>query len=68
MTCAYTSKTSGLLGNIKYMTLEEAFIRKYRLEGEFYTKFGNSPCLIRNNYFKIYLDTLENDLFQMSKK
>lgn len=58
MTCAYTDKTNGLLGNIKNASLKEAFERKHKIEQEHYKEFGKMPCLIRNKNFKKYIKTL----------
>jgi len=59
MTCAYTDKTSGLLGTINDFSLEQAFDKKFELEGESYRKFGNVPCLIRDSQFEEYIETLK---------
>jgi MoaA/NifB/PqqE/SkfB family radical SAM enzyme len=59
MTCAYTDKTSGLLGTINDFSLGLAFDKKFGLEGEFYRKFGNVPCLIRDSQFEEYIEMLK---------
>ncbi len=59
MTCAYTDKTSGLLGTMNDFSLGLAFDKKFELEGESYRKFGNVPCLIRDSQFEEYIETLK---------
>ena len=60
MTCAYTSLTNGLLGNVRKINLQEAFKRKHRLETFHYKQHGQSPCLVRAESFPSYLDTLNH--------
>jgi MoaA/NifB/PqqE/SkfB family radical SAM enzyme len=60
MTCAYTSETNGLLGNIRKISLAEAYDQKSMIEREHYKLHGNVPCLIRDRHFKEYITTLKN--------
>jgi len=60
MTCAYTSKTNGLLGNIKNTSLKDAFELKHKYENEYYNKYGKIPCLIRHDIFDKYIEKLNN--------
>ena len=59
MTCAYTDQTNGLLGNINYISLEDAFTNKHNIEMSHYKKFGNSSCLIRSNNFNKYIQSIK---------
>lgn len=58
MTCAYTTETNGLLGNIRNTSLREAFNRKHKIESTHYKSHGNVPCLIRATSFNYYLNNL----------
>jgi len=57
MTCSYTLKTSGFLGNIKKMDLITAFNNKHKIEEKYKDK--NQPCLIRSSGFEKYIKYLE---------
>ena len=59
MTCAYTDKTTGLLGSIMTASLAEAFEAKHRLESGHYARFGAIPCLVRAPSFEGYLVSLQ---------
>ena len=59
MTCAYTNKTDNLLGSIREIKLKEAWENKHRIESSYYKNFGNTPCLIRSNFFQEYLNQLK---------
>jgi hypothetical protein len=61
MTCGYTTKTNGLLGNIYDTSLADAYKRKYTFESVHYKKFGNHPCLIRNIHFDEYLEEINTN-------
>lgn len=61
MTCAYTSMTNGLLGNIRDTSLSEAYHRKYSFEKEHYQKHGNAPCLVRDTRFVEYIEKLKTN-------
>ncbi|OIO16751.1 hypothetical protein COT27_03080 [Candidatus Kuenenbacteria bacterium CG08_land_8_20_14_0_20_37_23] len=54
-TCAYTSKTNGFLGNTENCNPKKAFDYKHGKEKFFYEKFGDTPCLIRNQNFDSYV-------------
>jgi len=58
MTCAYTNKTDGLLGNIRDTSLRQAFHHKMREEAAFYACYGQAPCLVRHESFSDYIDNL----------
>lgn len=58
MTCAYTPKTDGLLGNVNDTSLADAFGFKNRIEMEFYEKYGPRPCLVRDPHFPEYIRNL----------
>jgi len=62
MTCAYTSKTNGLLGHVASENLGEAFERKHGFEGQHYERYGNAPCLMRMPSFGEYVWALKNDV------
>src|SRR3989339_2186374 len=59
MTCAYTSKTNGLFGNINTTSLKEAFELKQKYENEYYQNYGKIPCLIRHDNFDKYIEKLK---------
>ena len=59
MTCAYTNKTDSFLGNIYDTKLKEAWEDKHKKESLYYKKFGNAPCLIRDDSFEEYLKILK---------
>ena len=59
MTCAFTQETNGLLGNIRNLSLENAFKMKHKLESEHYIKYGEMPCLVREKSFDDYLSKLK---------
>lgn len=61
MTCAYTSLTDGLLGNIFNKTLADVYNYKRNQEQNFYKTYGNCPCLVRSPKFNAYLKTLKNN-------
>ncbi|OHB37261.1 MAG: hypothetical protein A2Y09_06965 [Planctomycetes bacterium GWA2_39_15] len=61
MTCAYTSMTNGLLGNIRDTSLSEAYHSKYSFEKEHYQKHGNAPCLVRDTQFVEYIEKLKTN-------
>ena len=61
MTCAYTSKTNGLLGTIRDRTLHDAYAFKTAFEREHYSSFGNAPCLVRADSFNEFLISLESE-------
>ncbi len=60
MTCAYTSRTNGLLGTIWERTLKHAFEFKVQSEGDHYRADGTVPCLVRAKSFDRYLATLSS--------
>jgi MoaA/NifB/PqqE/SkfB family radical SAM enzyme len=60
MTCAYTSKTNGLLGTIRDRSLRDAYNFKTGLEREHYSNFGKAPCLVRAASFTQFLGSLES--------
>ncbi len=62
MTCAYTSATDGLLGNVFNKTLSESYAYKKNQEQKFYNTYGNCPCLVRSPKFKTYVETLEKQI------
>ena len=59
MTCAYTSKTNGLLGNIRDISIADAYHRKFSFESEHYKNIGHLPCLVRDKSFDQYIETLK---------
>ena len=61
MTCAYTWKTNGLLGNVRSRSLREAYEFKARVERDHYARYGRSPCLVRDVSFDLYLHGLEGE-------
>ena len=58
-TCAYTSKTNGLLGKVGCLGLKEAWENKHKNESSYYKEFGNVSCLIRDEKFGQYVDKLK---------
>jgi len=58
MTCAYTSKTNGLLGTIRDRSLREAYEFKNAVERQHYAHYGRVPCLVRAASFESFLTTL----------
>ncbi|MBI4453918.1 hypothetical protein HY636_04720, partial [Candidatus Woesearchaeota archaeon] len=58
MTCAYTTQTNGLFGNIKNTSLEEAFRYKHAMESKHFQRYGVYPCLVRADSFDIYIKEL----------
>jgi MoaA/NifB/PqqE/SkfB family radical SAM enzyme len=67
MTCAYTSKTNGLLGTIHDRSLQEAYEFKTKIEREHYAKYGSLPCLIRDASFSAYLNNLYMEIDRKEK-
>ncbi len=63
MTCAYTKRTNGLLGNLKHVSLKEAFERKHAFETAHYIEYNNSPCLVRAGSFDSYIKKLKDFTF-----
>lgn len=61
MTCAYTDKTSGLLGNHRTLSLKNAFLNKQLREQKYYEEYGIAPCLVRSENFLKYV-------YQLKKK
>lgn len=59
MTCAYTWKTNGLLGNVRNRSLQEAYEFKRAVERTHYAQNGAAPCLIRASSFDAYLGRLK---------
>jgi MoaA/NifB/PqqE/SkfB family radical SAM enzyme len=59
MTCAYTNQTDGFFGNVGEIKLKEAWENKHEKEFLHYKKFGNVPCLIRDDSFEKYLEQLK---------
>lgn len=55
MTCAYTSRTNGLLGTIWDRSLQEAYELKHCAELRHYEKRGRVPCLVRDLNFEMFL-------------
>ncbi|MFA4820421.1 MAG: radical SAM protein [Candidatus Aenigmatarchaeota archaeon] len=58
MTCAYTRKTDGLLGNVKNRSLRDAFEYKHAMESRHHKSNGPVPCLVRSPRFDDYLKEL----------
>lgn len=61
MTCAYTRETNGLLGNVKTLSLKNAFDHKHARESEHYKTQGKMPCLIRDPSFTSYVAHLKSE-------
>ncbi|MFA6322887.1 MAG: radical SAM protein [Candidatus Buchananbacteria bacterium] len=62
MTCAYTAKTNGLLGNVFNKSLAESYAFKRQQEQNFYDTYGPCPCLVRSPYFDEYLKKLNRQV------
>lgn len=62
MTCAYTTRSNGLLGTIRDQSLKEAFEYKVHRETDHYKQNGTSPCLVRASSFDGYLSELNDEL------
>lgn len=58
MTCAYTTKTNGLLGTIRDRSLREAYEVKTSVEREHYAMHGPASCLVRSASFPSFLTEL----------
>jgi MoaA/NifB/PqqE/SkfB family radical SAM enzyme len=58
MTCAYTQRTNGLLGNIRRLPLKDAYMRKHGIESKFYEEKGSVPCFMRA-FIGDYVDELK---------
>ena len=59
MTCAYTNRTNGLLGNVRDTDLKDAFEYKHEMESAYYGIHGAAPCLIRSSGFDSHLRELK---------
>jgi MoaA/NifB/PqqE/SkfB family radical SAM enzyme len=69
MTCAYTTRTNGLLGTIRERSLGAAYAIKNAKELSHYQVFGQMPCLVRSASFESFADGLsEHGPAEISRK